>query len=88
MDGRVNGAKLAYVQDQYACRFHGQGDHLFCIITDRENVRTVAARDFTTKKREKASDTYHYNARHQRSTKCVAVCRSVCMRFFTFFILV
>jgi len=55
MGGDVNGAKLRFVEDQYACRFHGQGDHVFCITTDRENVRTVAAREFTTKKREKTS---------------------------------
>jgi hypothetical protein len=50
MGGGVNGAKLKFVEEQYACRFNGQGDHLFCIITDRENVRTFAAREFTTKK--------------------------------------
>jgi hypothetical protein len=44
MGGGVNGAKLKFVEEQYACRFNGQGDHLFCIITDRENVRTFAAR--------------------------------------------
>ena len=61
MGGGVNGAKLQFVQDQYACRFNGQGDHLFCIITDRENVRTVAAREFTTQKGRKHQTLYKCN---------------------------
>ena len=50
---KVNGAKLKFVEEQYVKQFNGQGDHLFCIITDRENVRTVASREFTTKKGRK-----------------------------------
>jgi hypothetical protein len=44
MDGGVNGAKLQFVQKAYADSFSGKGNHVFCIITDKENVRTVAAR--------------------------------------------
>ena len=61
MGGGVNGAKLKFVEEQYACRFNGQGDHLFCIITDRENVRTFAAREFTTKKGRKHQTLYKCN---------------------------
>lgn len=61
MGGGVNGAKLQFVENQYARRFNGQGDHLFCIITDKENVRTVAAREFTTKKGRKHQVLYKCN---------------------------
>jgi hypothetical protein len=55
MDGGVNGAKLQFVQKAYADSFSGKGNHVLCIITDKENVRTVAARDFVSKKRPKVS---------------------------------
>jgi len=44
IDGGVNGAKLRFVEKIYADSFSGRGNHVFCILTDRENVRTVAAR--------------------------------------------
>lgn len=61
IDGGVNGAKLRFVEEEYANKFTGQGDHLFCIITDRENVRTVASREFTTQKGRKHQALYKCN---------------------------
>ena len=48
MGGGVNGAKLKLVEKQYANKFNGQTDHLFCIITDKENARIVALKEYTT----------------------------------------
>ena len=53
MGGGVNGAKLRFVEEIYSNKFRGQGDHLFCIITDKKPVRTVASREFTTNKGKK-----------------------------------
>ena len=61
MGGEVNGAKLRFVEDQYARRFKGQGDHLFWIITDRENARTFATREFITHKGQKHKSLYKRN---------------------------
>jgi hypothetical protein len=58
MDGGVNGAKLRFVEKAYADKFNGRGNHVFCIITDKENVRTVAARDFVSKKGRKYQRLY------------------------------
>jgi hypothetical protein len=58
MDGGVNGAKLRFVEKVYAEKFTGRGNHVFCIITDKENVRTVAARDFVSKKGRKYQRLY------------------------------
>jgi len=57
-DGGVNGAKLRFVEKVYAGNFRGQGDHLFCIITDKEPVRTFAAREFVSKKGRKYQSLY------------------------------
>ena len=61
MDGGINGAKLQFVQKAYADSFSGRGNHVFCIITDKENVRTVAARDFVSKKGRKYQRLYKCN---------------------------
>jgi hypothetical protein len=58
MDGGVNGAKLQFVQKAYADSFSGKGNQVLCIITDKENVRTVAARDFVSKKGRKYQRLY------------------------------
>ncbi|MFO7750946.1 MAG: hypothetical protein R6V54_12720 [Desulfobacteraceae bacterium] len=41
IDGGVNGAKLRFVEEEYANKFTGQGDHLFCIITDYREAVTL-----------------------------------------------
>lgn len=51
--GGVNGAKQKFFENIYACKFEGQGNHVFCILTDKENVRTVASKEFITKKGKK-----------------------------------
>jgi hypothetical protein len=61
MDGGVNGAKLQFVQKAYADSFSGKGNQVLCIITDKENVRTVAARDFVSKKGRKYQRLYKCN---------------------------
>jgi len=61
LGGGVNGAKLKFVEKEYASKFIGQNDHIFCIITDRENARTVASREFTTQKGKKHQSLYKCN---------------------------
>ena len=50
LGGGKNGAKLDFVQQEFAKAFKGMGNHVFCILTDTEHVQTVASREFTTKK--------------------------------------
>lgn len=47
--GGTDGAKQKFVQQKYANHFTGKGDHVFCIITDKEPVRIFASRELTTK---------------------------------------
>jgi len=49
MDGGVNGAKLRYVEKHYAGRYRGKDNFVYCIVTDKEPVRTFVSRELTTK---------------------------------------
>jgi len=51
--GGVNGAKQRFVEINYANDFKENGNHIFCILTDKEPVRTIASREYTTKKGKK-----------------------------------
>ena len=48
--GGTDGAKLEFVQQKYANHFNKKGDHVFCILTDKEPVRTFVCRELTSKK--------------------------------------
>jgi hypothetical protein len=50
--GGTDGAKLDFVKKKYANAYTGKGDHVYCIITDKEPTRTFASREFTTKNGE------------------------------------
>ena len=58
LGGGKNGAKLDFVQQEFAKEFKGTGNHVFCILTDTEHVQTVASREFTTKKGKKYQNLY------------------------------
>lgn len=47
--GGKDGDKLKFVRQKYASRYTGKGDHVLCIIADKEPVRTFASRELTTK---------------------------------------
>lgn len=47
--GGKDGEKLKFVQKKYADHYTGKGDHVFCIITNKEPVRTFASREITSK---------------------------------------
>lgn len=47
--GGVNGAKLRYVEKNYAAKYRGQGNFVYCIIADKEPVRTFVSRGLKTK---------------------------------------
>ena len=49
MGGGTDGAKSKFVQEQYAQHYTGKGDHLYCILTDKEPVRTFVCRELTSK---------------------------------------
>lgn len=49
VDGGTDGAKLRYVEKYYADKYEGTGNFTFCIITDKEPVRTFATRELITK---------------------------------------
>ncbi len=57
-DGGVNRAKQKFVERVYAEKFRDQGNHLFCIITDKEPVMTFAARGFVSKRGRKYQSLY------------------------------
>ena len=61
INGGVNGAKLRFVEKVYADSFSGRDNHVYCILTDKENVRTVIARDFVSKKGRKYQNLYKCN---------------------------
>ncbi|MEW6586639.1 MAG: hypothetical protein AB1442_13665 [Nitrospirota bacterium] len=48
MGGGTDGAKQNFVQEQYARHYTGKGDRLYCILTDKEPVRTFACRELTS----------------------------------------
>ncbi len=47
--GGTDGAKLTFVEQKYAKAYTGKGDHVFCILTDKEPVRTFVARELTSR---------------------------------------
>ena len=47
--GGTDGAKSKFVEQKYAAGFTGMGNHVFCILTDKEPVRTFACRQLTSK---------------------------------------
>ena len=47
--GGTDGAKSKFVEQKYAASFSGNGNHVFCILTDKEPVRTFACRQLTSK---------------------------------------
>jgi len=47
--GGTDGAKSKFVEQKYAKAFTGKGNHVFCILTDKEPVRTFACRQLTSK---------------------------------------
>ncbi|MCG6534152.1 MAG: hypothetical protein L7F78_05555 [Syntrophales bacterium LBB04] len=48
MGGGKDGAKQSFVQEKYARHDAGTGDSLYCILTDKEPVRTFACRELTS----------------------------------------
>ena len=49
VDGGTDGAKLRYVEKHYAGKLESNGDLPYCILTDKEPVRTFVSRELTTK---------------------------------------
>ena len=49
VDGGVNGAKLRYVEKHYAAKYQGKGNFVYCIIADKEPVRTFVSRELKTR---------------------------------------
>ena len=47
--GGTDGAKSKFVEQRYASKFLGKGNHVFCILTDKEPVRTFACRQLISK---------------------------------------
>jgi hypothetical protein len=42
VSGGTNGAKLRYVEKRFAEQYKGKDDEVFCILTDKEPVRTFS----------------------------------------------
>jgi len=49
VDGGTNGAKLQYAEKHYSKKFTGKDNHVFCIITDKEPVKTVLSKEIKSK---------------------------------------
>ena len=49
VDGGVNGAKLRYVEKHYVGSYRGKENFVYCIVADKEPVRTFVSRELTTK---------------------------------------
>ena len=49
VDGGKNGDKQKYVNRNYANKYKGQGNHLYCILTNRESVTTISSRELTSR---------------------------------------
>ncbi len=58
MGGGTDGAKSKFVQKEYAEKYTGKGDQLFCILTDKEPVKTFACRELTSKTGKKYEKIY------------------------------
>lgn len=48
VSGRTNGAKLRYVEKRFAEQYKGKDNEVFCILTDKEPVRTFVSRELTS----------------------------------------
>jgi len=57
-DGGTDGAKQKFVQKTYCKEGNPKPDHIYCIITDKEPVRTFAARELTSRKGRKYERLY------------------------------
>jgi len=58
MGGGTDGAKQKFVQERYAQLDTGKGDRPYCILTDKEPVRTFACRELTSKDNKKYERLY------------------------------
>ncbi len=58
MGGGKDGAKQKFVQEQYAQHNEGNGDRLYCILTDKEPTKTFACREFISKNGKKHEKLY------------------------------
>jgi len=58
VDGGKDGAKQKFVQEKYARHDDSKGDRLYCILTDKEPVRTFACRELTSKDNKKYEKLY------------------------------
>ena len=47
--GGTDGAKLRFVEKKYANSFDAKGNHVYCILTDKEPVRTFVCRELASK---------------------------------------
>jgi hypothetical protein len=48
VSGGTNGAKLRYVEKRFAEQYKGKDNEVFCILTDKEPVRTFVSRELTS----------------------------------------
>jgi len=58
VDGGKDGAKSKFVQDKYARHDQDKGDRLYCILTDKEPVKTFACRELISKSGKKYEKLY------------------------------
>ena len=54
----TDGAKSKFVTEKYANGFTGEGNHAFCILTDKEPVRTFVCRQLTSKSGKRYDQIY------------------------------
>ena len=57
--GGADGAKSKFVTEKYANGFTGKGNHAFCILTDKEPVRTFVCRQLTSKSGKRYDQIYN-----------------------------
>jgi len=57
--GGTDGAKSKFVTEKYANGFTGKGNHAFCILTDKEPVRTFVCRQLTSKSGKRYDQIYN-----------------------------
>ena len=58
MGGGKDGAKQKFVQEQYAQLDQGNGDRLYCILTDKEPAKTFVCRELVAKNGKKHEKIY------------------------------
>ena len=56
--GGTDGAKSKYVQRNYASKNSPKGNHVYCIITDKEPTRTCSSKDLLSKKGKQYTKIY------------------------------